>query len=359
LRLIELRRQLRAWGEQLIELPDPDLPQVLRRQPARLSDNWRPIMAVAQLAGGQWPALTTEAIKVAVIEEQRPNVVMRLLRSILRAFNAQAEKDAAAIKLAIANPVARKSYNDLADNALRLTTPTLLRYLLAEEEEEWATANRGRAITPYYLRHQLRHLLKPKGAMDWWTGPAGNQKHHSGYTREQFKVAWATILPGEVGEDEVVASLHTCPQGSGVSGVSGADGENPRSGTPDTSADDKPEGNSSGGENHPNRRAAPDTPDTPDHRERVKNEGHATAHEPTRPNGAGAQPDDVAGDAPPTAQKRPSAAVRAVRDLRVEHPDWSAARLARSLGVAEAKVVHALRGWEPPQSPPASVAEAP
>jgi hypothetical protein len=359
LRLIELRRQLRAWGEQLIELPDSDLPEILRRQPARLSDNWRPIMAVAQLAGGQWPALITEAINAAVIEEQRPNMVMRLLRSILRAFNAQAEKDAAAIKLAVVNPMVRKSYNDLADNVLRLTTPTLIRHLLTEEEEEWATANRGRVITPYYLRHQLRHLLRPKGAMDWWTGPAGNQKHHSGYTRDQFKVAWATILPGEVGEDEIVAPLHTYPQGSGVSGVSGADGANPRSGTPDTSDDDKPEGNSSGGENHPNRRAAPVTPDTPDDPERVNREGRATAHEPARPNGAGAQPDDVADNTPPAAQKPPSAAVRAVRDLRVEHPDWSTARLARSLGVAEAKVVRALRGWEPPPSPPASSAEAP
>ena len=285
-------------------------------------------------------------------------MVMRLLRSILRAFNAQAEKDAAAIKLATASPEARKSYNDRADNALRLTTPTLLRYLLAEEDEEWATANRGRAITPYYLRHQLRHLLKPKGAMDWWTGPAGNQKHHSGYTRQQFKAAWATILPGEVGEDEAISSLHAFSHGSGVSGVSGADGENPRSGTPDTPDEDRPEKDSSGVENRRNQRAAPDAPDTPDDQERVSGDGHAAGHEPTRPNGASARP-DVAGKTQPTAQKSRSAAVQAVRDLRVEHPDWSPAKLARSLGVAEAKVLHALRGWEPPPPPSADGAEAP
>jgi hypothetical protein len=284
-------------------------------------------------------------------------MVMRLLRSILRAFNAQAEKDAAAITLAAASPEARKSYDDRADNALRLTTPTLLRSLLAEEEE-WTTANRGRAITPYYLRHQLRHLLKPKGAMDWWTGPAGSQKHHSGFTRQQFKAAWATILPGEGGEDEAISSVHAFSHGSGVSGVSGADGETPRSRTPHTPGEDRPENDSSGGENRRNQRAAPDAPDTPDDQERVSRDGQAAGHGPIRPNGASARP-DVAGNKQSTAQQSRSAAVQAVRDLRVEHPDWSADKLARSLGVTEAKVLHALRGWEPSPPPLADGVEAP
>ncbi len=50
--LVQLRRQLAAWGERLVDLPDPELPATLRYQPARLSDNWRPIMAIAQLASG-------------------------------------------------------------------------------------------------------------------------------------------------------------------------------------------------------------------------------------------------------------------------------------------------------------------
>jgi hypothetical protein len=46
--------------------------------------------------------------------------------------------------------------------------------------------------------------------------------------------------------------------------------------------------------------------------------------------------------------KRPSAAVQMIRDLRVEHPEWTIGRIARSLGVSEAAVKRALKGWEPP-----------
>ena len=49
-----------------------------------------------------------------------------------------------------------------------------------------------------------------------------------------------------------------------------------------------------------------------------------------------------------TPGKRPSAAVQMIRDLRAEHPEWTLGRIARSLGVSEAAVKRALKGWEPP-----------
>jgi hypothetical protein len=320
-------------------------------------------MAIAQLAGGQWPGLITTAIEAAVVEEQRPNPVMRLLRSILRAFDMQAEMDAATIKQAIASQDARRAYIDRADNALRLTSPTLIRYLVSEEDEEWGTANRGRSITPYFLRHQLRHLLKPKGAIDWWTVSAGNRRHHSGYTRAQFADAWSAILPGEVTGNEAIASLHTLSQGSGASGVSGADGQNPRPDEPGQSHEPdegKSDGAASGAENRRNPPAAPDAPDAPDHQERMAGKVHAAAGPGHgTPNGVSVQPTERRNDASLKSGRPPSSAVQAVRDLRVEHPEWSTAKLARSLGVVEAKVIRALQGWEPPTSPPADTAEAP
>jgi hypothetical protein len=71
-KLTELRRQFAAWGEALDELPDTDLPTMLRTQSARFSDNWRPLFNIAALAGGGWPALLTEAIEAELHEEMRP-----------------------------------------------------------------------------------------------------------------------------------------------------------------------------------------------------------------------------------------------------------------------------------------------
>jgi hypothetical protein len=359
--LVELRRQLAAWGEQLVDLPDPELPEALRNQPARLSDNWRPIAAIAQLAGGQWPDLIAQAIEEAIKEEQRPTQVARLLRSIRRAFDLQAETDADALKLAEVSPAAAKAYGDRADNAYRLTTPTLLAYLLREEEEEWSTANRGRPITPYYLRHQLRHLLKPEGSTDWWSGPAGGQKHHSGYLRAQFEVAWATIIPGDP-----MLPPPPSPR-SGVSGVSGGDGlhdvEPGQTGgfptfapTPDHILDHTPDpagADLSGAETLPLRPVSPDTLDTPGHRERVDAGEEVAPVEEPQPGSRNVSQPEVVGTKAETKRRAASPASQlSVREARIKHPEWSTKRLARSLGLTEAVVDRALRGAGSPLGRP-------
>jgi hypothetical protein len=145
-KMIDLRRQLTAWSEALDELPDADLPAMLHTQPARFSDNWRPLFNIAVLAGGDWPTLITESIETQLHEEMRPTKVMRLLRSIRRAFDSQAERDGKTAPNVLA---------ERPDNPERLTTETLIKYLLDEPEEEWASANRGRALNAYYLRDQL------------------------------------------------------------------------------------------------------------------------------------------------------------------------------------------------------------
>ena len=51
--------------------------------------------------------------------------------------------------------------------------PDLIAALLADDEEEWGTANRGRAVTWYWLRDNLRHLLIPPGTERWEGPPRG------------------------------------------------------------------------------------------------------------------------------------------------------------------------------------------
>jgi hypothetical protein len=190
LELIELRRQLASWGKQLTEVPDPDLPEILMRQAGRVGDNWRPLIAIADIAGGGWPKLIREAALTSLVREEPLSVLERLLIGIRAAFNAQ--------------PVDEKA----ADNRDRVQTRTLIEHLLRDEGEEWGIANGGRVISPYCLRTQLRGLLSPPGAQDWWSGPAAHRVKHSGYLRIQFKDVWETYIPPET-VDATAATAQT------------------------------------------------------------------------------------------------------------------------------------------------------
>ena len=56
-----VRRQAARWAadnfDNLID-PDPAIPQALND---RAADNWRPLLAIADMAGGEWPQRAREA----------------------------------------------------------------------------------------------------------------------------------------------------------------------------------------------------------------------------------------------------------------------------------------------------------
>src|SRR5262249_36968660 len=143
----------------------------------------------------------------------------------------------------------------------------------ADDQEEWATANRGRAVTDYWLRDNLRHLLIPPGTQQWEDPVRGGKrgKHYRGYLKEQFEKAWERYLPAAFCADT--------SETSGVSGVSGegeqfqSDRDTPASGGPESvrcNDDKKPTPDaatytgSANGQNSSNSGTSPDTPDTPD-----------------------------------------------------------------------------------------------
>jgi hypothetical protein len=93
---------------------------------------------------------------------------------------------------------------------------------LEDSEDDWGTANRGRIITAAWLRNQLRGLLEPSGAQDWWVG-SPTQVHYSGYLRLQFTNAWKRYVPDTATVD---SSSSTSQKPSGVQGVPGGPGVN-------------------------------------------------------------------------------------------------------------------------------------
>lgn len=114
------------------------LPQLLGANPKllpelsnRTADNWRPLLAIADLAGGHWPE-TARAIAImssAVDTDVSPGVA--LLADIKRVF--------------------------AAVDGDRIPSAELVAALAAMEDRPWGEWNRGRSITP----NQVAALLRP------------------------------------------------------------------------------------------------------------------------------------------------------------------------------------------------------
>ena len=309
--LVRLQKQLAAWSRRLGELPEPTLPEVLKHRAGRTGDNWRPLIAIAELAGDAWKELALAAVTEADTAETRPSRVQRLLTSIKNVFDnlSDDEKD-----------------RDKAGNLIeRIETGKLLAKLISDETEEWGTANRGKAISWYWLRDNLRGLLDPPGSAQWQlsnTGPnAAKTDHRRGYYRYQFNSAWETYLPE--------TPTHHPPQ-YGISGSSGIETEKTKAKSNGhdrtSSVSDEKDGSSSGTEISSSQEidsagntsaAVPDEPDIPD-------VPHAPESiEKVRSNGDNRHANLVADE---------------VIELAAKHPDWSASRIAKTVGIQVRRV---------------------
>src|SRR5262249_5711650 len=64
---------------------DPDVGELQNR----IADNWRPLLAVADVAGGEWPKRMREIATVAVAKRAEQSVKVQLLTDIKAAFEAK------------------------------------------------------------------------------------------------------------------------------------------------------------------------------------------------------------------------------------------------------------------------------
>ena len=151
--LQECARKLKRWSLDLVEIPDIRLPTELNN---RIGDNWKPLFAVAALAGGHWPTRCLTAAKYAYGENDH-GAITNLLSDIHAAFG---ERD-------------------------NITSRELIDGLIGQEEGPYSECNRGGPITPYWVAKQLKGVI---------SGPSTTirrgQQTSKGYRREQFKMAW-------------------------------------------------------------------------------------------------------------------------------------------------------------------------
>jgi putative DNA primase/helicase len=172
-----LRRKAARWAADnvsyLSEDPNPTIPEKLND---RAADNWRPLFAIAELAGGRWPARSREAACLLSGAGHDTALNVELLADIRVAFG-----DVDAIRSA-----------DLVEK------------LVGDPERPWSTWAKN--DKPMTQRH-LARLLAPFGIISQTVHCQG-LPDAKGYLRAWFEEAWATYLPGQNDAFTSVAPFH-------------------------------------------------------------------------------------------------------------------------------------------------------
>ncbi|MFI5768386.1 DUF3631 domain-containing protein [Streptomyces sp. NPDC051658] len=134
----------------------------------RAADTWEPLVIVADLASGHWPALARAAClamtRNEVVQDEQTTLKTRLLRDIRRVFDQEGGREA-------------------------LRSQDLLAVLIQDAEAPWAEYG-TKGLNAYHLANLLR---------DFGIGPANhrfeNGRQAKAYARNQFVDAWARYCP--------------------------------------------------------------------------------------------------------------------------------------------------------------------
>jgi putative DNA primase/helicase len=161
--LITTRRLLARWAAdnaKALIAARPVLPEGFQN---RLAANWRPLLAIADVAGGEWPELARKVAKTL--------------------SNMEAESEGTALLSDIKSIFATKAVD-------RLASADLVAALHALEERPWAEFGRGeKPISPNQLARLLKAFVIVPGTI---RTSAGTPK---GYKLETFQDAFERYLP--------------------------------------------------------------------------------------------------------------------------------------------------------------------
>jgi putative DNA primase/helicase len=178
--LLPLRRRILKWTEDYMEALaecDPDLPESLGN---RERDNWRPLIGIADVAGGTWPMKAREAAGASRRDGSEETAAkVELLQDI------------------------RTVWGDT--KADRLTSKALVASLLDMEDRPWKDWSHGRGLTQSGLARMLRDF-----------GPSPKNVRFAdgirrGYIRGDFEDCFKRYLPSTDVAEPVAPDV--APQG--------------------------------------------------------------------------------------------------------------------------------------------------
>lgn len=199
--------QLAAWSSTaraaLVGDFWPDMPNGVEDRDA---DVWEALLAVADLAGGTWPAVARKAAVTAVTASKRrtPSAGVLLLRDLKVVF-------------------------DNAHGYDKMPTEDILAGLARIEEAPWATVRRGEPLDARGLANRLsKYGIGSKAQRN-------GELVFKGYARAQFEDAWKrylTDLPTEppIRGDDAVTSVTEVTSATDVTAVTATNGQPGRCG---------------------------------------------------------------------------------------------------------------------------------
>lgn len=162
----EMRRRATRWSaDNHAELRDAD-PEMPGDLGDRAADNWRPLLAIADLAGGEWPERARAAalaLSGATQGEERASVNEQLLADVREVFSEH--------------------------GAEQIFTAELLAFLCSLKERRWGDWRNGRPMTDRQLSDRLKLFgIRSRSLRD-------GAKTAKGYLRQHFEDAFARYLP--------------------------------------------------------------------------------------------------------------------------------------------------------------------
>jgi putative DNA primase/helicase len=183
LAFVDVRRRLRRWADDhLTDLRtlDPAIPSALHD---RAADNWRPLLAIAHLAGGAWPTLAAQAaVTLSGHDADEAPLAEQVLADLHTIFHDPAT-------------VFESGPRDL------LSTARVTELLVALDSRPWATYNTktGKPVSQY----QVARLLKRFGVRS--VKAKIEAKATNCYDRTDLESAWDRYLPPvQVGTSEPI-----------------------------------------------------------------------------------------------------------------------------------------------------------
>ena len=158
-----LRRQCARFAldnAQAVGSARPDLPSSLND---RAADIWEPLLAIADLAGGDWPQLARQAAINLAASAQDHNPIGTLLFDIFLLFT--------------------------VGKVTRIYSRELVQSLNTFPDRPWSELRKGKPITELWLAQQLRpYGVRPKTI---WI----ENTHAKGYTEEDFQDVFRRYVP--------------------------------------------------------------------------------------------------------------------------------------------------------------------
>lgn len=156
------RRKAWRWAADnsvVLRTAEPEVPCGIR---GRAADNWRPLLAIADAAGGDWPRLARDAAGILSSDRSGQTVGIMLLEDLRQLFSTRGGD--------------------------RLRSDEIVQDLTAMEDRPWPEWRSGKPITP----RQVAKLLGPFGiAPTTIRTMAGTAK---GYLASQFEDVFRRYL---------------------------------------------------------------------------------------------------------------------------------------------------------------------